>query len=75
MLLKDANIFGLAVLGDGATVRKLPLLNFLVFGVHAPAEVLKIVDCTGHLQGGGGLDAKFMSHVFEPHMAKIEPMK
>ena len=41
MWLKDADIFGLAALGDGATVRKLPLLNVLVSGIHAPAEELR----------------------------------
>ena len=51
-LFSECDVFGLSMLGDGATVKKLPLINILCSGVNAPAVVLEIHDCTGHLEKG-----------------------
>jgi hypothetical protein len=44
-LLKDANMYGLLLFGDGAPVHGMPLMNILATGVHEPSAVLAIVDC------------------------------
>ena len=33
--------------GDGATVKKMPLLNILGSGAHLTTAVLEITDCSG----------------------------
>ncbi len=61
-LLQDAEVFGLGWLGDGATIKCMPLLNILVLCGPAPSTVVSIVDCTLHMSDGrkkdGGLDAE-----------------
>jgi hypothetical protein len=45
-LSKDGNIFwlnfGLSMFGDGATVKKMPLMNMTASGVHKPVAVMDI---------------------------------
>jgi hypothetical protein len=71
----QAGTFGLSLLGDGATVKRMQLVNMLVAGVHEPAGVLDIAECTGHIQGGGKKYAGFIAGLFLPHMTKIDPDK
>ena len=52
MIKKEADIFGLLFLGDGATISKCPLLNILASAKNIPVAVLEIVDCQGHLARG-----------------------
>jgi hypothetical protein len=47
LLLKDSSVYGLALSGDGATVKRMPLLNILASGAHLTTAVLEITDCTG----------------------------
>ena len=56
LLVKDADVFGISLFGDGATVKKKALLNVLGSGVHLPSACLEIVDCTSHLEAGGKKD-------------------
>jgi hypothetical protein len=42
----DADVYGLSLFGDGATVHRKPLMNILASGVHEPSAVLAIIDCT-----------------------------
>jgi hypothetical protein len=56
-LALQAGNFGLSLLGDDTTVNRMPLVNMLSAGVHEPAGVLEISECTGHIQGGGKKDA------------------
>ena len=46
-VLRESDIFGLTIYGDGATIAKIPYFNILVAGVHNPAACLEIHDCTG----------------------------
>jgi archaellum component FlaF (FlaF/FlaG flagellin family) len=46
-LKADAATYGLALYGDGATVKRMPLLNILASGAHLTTAVLEIVDCSG----------------------------
>ena len=45
-----AMFFGLSVMGDGATIKKSPLLNFLVSGAYYPIYVAKILDTSDDLK-------------------------
>lgn len=72
LLEKDADIFGLTYFGDGATVKKAPLINILASSVHLPVACLRIVDCTGHLQASGRKDASYIADLFMPHISAME---
>lgn len=72
MLQKDADIYGITFFGDGATVKKSPLINILASSVHLPVGCLRIVDCTGHLESDGKKDASFISQLFLPHVMEME---
>jgi hypothetical protein len=41
----DADVYGLLLFGDGATVHGMPSMNILASGVHKPSAVLAIIDC------------------------------
>eukprot|EP00428_Durinskia_dybowskii_P004068 CAMPEP_0170291710 /NCGR_PEP_ID=MMETSP0116_2-20130129/45948_1 /TAXON_ID=400756 /ORGANISM="Durinskia baltica, Strain CSIRO CS-38" /LENGTH=1013 /DNA_ID=CAMNT_0010543199 /DNA_START=29 /DNA_END=3070 /DNA_ORIENTATION=+ len=71
-VVKDANVYGLTFFGDGATVKKLPLINILVSSVYLPVGCLAIVDCSGHLQADGKKDAAYISELFIPHITELE---
>jgi hypothetical protein len=42
LLLKESETYGLTVYGDGATVKKTPLINILFAGAFVPALVMEI---------------------------------
>ena len=46
-LQADAATYGHVLYVDGATVKRMPLLNILVSGAHLTTAVLEIVDCSG----------------------------
>jgi len=72
MLQKEADIYGITFFGDGATVKKAPLINILASSVHLPVGCLRIVDCTGHLENDGRKDAAYISELFLPHITEME---
>ena len=75
-LSKNAEIFGLTFLGDGATVKRMPLINIIASGVYCPVAVLAISDCTSHMADGNIKDANYISNdLFLPHFKKIDPHK
>lgn len=71
-LMKEANVYGLSFFGDGATIRKSPLINILASSVHLPVGCLRIVDCTGHLESDGRKDAGYIADLFLPHICEME---
>jgi len=71
-LYKDIDIFGVSFYGDGATIKKLPLINILASGTHIPACVIEIVDCSKHLESGGKKDSSYIASLFRPHIDKME---
>jgi len=71
-LMNDADIYGIAFFGDGATVKKAPLLNILASGVYKPAACMEIVDCAGHMEDGGKKDGKFIANQFRPYIEQCE---
>jgi hypothetical protein len=59
-------------LGDGATVRGMPLMNVLVATPNTQS-VLDIVDCSEHLVAGGKKDARFIAQLFEESIEVLDP--
>jgi len=72
LLQKDADIYGISVFGDGATVKKKVLLNILASSVHIPSSCIEIVDCSRHLEVGGKKDAEFIAQKFIKHIDTME---
>ena len=52
MIKKEAEIFGLLFLGDGATILRCTLLNILDSEKTYQLLFLEIIDCQGHLADG-----------------------
>ena len=44
--MNEAKIFGMAMLGDFATIKKMPLLNILGSPSNSPPVVLEVKDST-----------------------------
>ena len=76
-LLIDANIFGLALFGDGATIHKCPLINVFASALRAAAILIKnIVDCTERLVEGEKKDGTFsISSLFLPILEALDELK
>jgi len=74
-LLKEAKIFGLAFLGDGATVKRMPLMNILAMCGDTPPITVSIQDCTEHMQDGGKKDASYIARLFEEEVIKFDPKR
>ncbi len=75
LLERDAEIYGVSFFGDGATVRKTPLLNILASGVYIPTACLEIVDCSTHLAEGGKKDAEYIYDLFLHFIKDFEGRK
>ena len=75
MIKKQAEIFGLLFLGDGATISINPLLNILASAKNIPVAILEIVDCHVHLADGNNKDVTFICNRFLNHMREIYPRK
>ena len=71
-LLSEACIFGVTVLGDGATNKTLPLVNVLAACVNNPFALLEIADCTAHLVKGRKKDAKYIAKIIMPLIQLME---
>ena len=75
MIEKEAGIFGLLFLGDGATISRCPLLNILDSAKNIPVAVLEIIDCQGHLADGNKKDGTSICNRFLNQMKEIDPAK
>ena len=73
MIKKEADIFGLLFLGDGATISRCPLLNILCSTKNITVAVLEIVDFQGHLSQGNKKCASFICNRFLKHLKAIDP--
>ena len=51
-LVSDLGVFGIALYGDGATIKTMPLVNVLASGAHNTAAVMEIHDCSAHCSQG-----------------------
>ena len=72
-LLKGADVFGLSFLGDGATVKRMPLMNILASCADNPPITVSIQDCTKHLQQGGKKDASYIAEMFDDIVKEYDP--
>ena len=65
-------VFGFWWLGDGATIKRMPLLNILVLCGNAPPTVVSIIDCTTHMSDGGKKDATYIMEQFQRKVDQID---
>ena len=62
-------------MGDGATVKEMPLVNVLGISGDSPPVVVAVNDCTEHMAAGGKKDATYIFNVFEETVADYDPSK
>lgn len=74
-IMTKAALFGLSWLRDGATIKKMPLINMLVMSGDKPPAVISICDCTGHMEEGGKKDAEFIMNFFKSKVDEFDPSK
>ena len=65
--MKNANVFGLSLFGDGATIKRIPMINVMCAGVYNTAAVLDVVDTTGKKK-----DAFYQANLFLEHVDALE---
>ena len=70
-LLKEAHLFGITFLGDGATIARTPLMNVIKLSANTPLIVLTIDDVTEHKADEGMKNAEYMAKVFGDRMEVI----
>ena len=73
--LREAKTFGFAMLGDFATIRRMPLLNIVGSLANSPPVVLEVKNSTPQLKLGKKKDAKYVSECFLKHLKKLDPTK
>jgi hypothetical protein len=73
LLCNEASNFGLSFIGDGATIKRMPLLNILGLCATTPPITIAIVDCTNHMQAGGKKDASYIASLFEEKVGEYDP--
>ena len=73
--LREAKTFGFAMLGDFATIRRMPLLNVVGSPANSPPVVLEVKDSTPQLKLGRKKDAKYVSECFLKHLKELDPTK
>ena len=74
-IMTKAALFGLSWLGNGATIKKMPLINMLVMCGDKPPAVISICDCTDHMVEGGKKDAEFIMNFFKEKVDEFDPSK
>ena len=75
LLLKQSKKFGIALYGDGTTIKKVPLMNFLASSPNNPCALLEIVDCTSEMASGGKKSAQCIAGLIKPIISRIEKTK
>ena len=73
VLLKEASVFGLGFMGDGATIKRTPFMNILCFCGSASPTTISIEDCTRHIEDGGKKDAPYIASLFEEKVTEYDP--
>ena len=73
--MEQALIYGIGVLGDGATIRKLPLFNILGSSYQFPTIILVIVDCSKHMSTGGKKAGEYITKRYLPIILGLDPNK
>jgi hypothetical protein len=74
-LKDDADIFGIALYSDGATIAKTPFINVLGSGWKITNACLEIHDCNKQLVEGGKKDAQYITTLISKHIDFLDPRK
>ena len=74
-LTKQALLFGLTILGNGATIDRTPLTNVLGLSADTPPKVVAIDDASDHMVSGGKKNAEYMAQVFAERVELYNPDK
>ena len=72
-LLVEAPLCGITFLGDGATIKQMPLFNVLAMSGSTPPLTIGIVNCTKHMAAGGKKDASYIVDIFEDKVDEYGP--
>ena len=72
-LLAEASLFGMCLMGDGATIKRMPLFNVLAMSGSSTPMTINIVDCTKHMAAGGKKDASYIADIFEEIAEDYDP--
>jgi hypothetical protein len=72
-LLVEAPLCGITFLGDGATIKRMPLFNVLAMSGSTPPLTIGIVNCTKHMAEGGKKDASYIADIFEDKVDEYNP--
>ena len=74
-LLKEAETFGLTLIGDGATIKRAPLMNILDMCGNTPPIIVGIEYCSEHMANGGKEDATYIALLFGAKVVEYDPWK
>jgi hypothetical protein len=74
-LKKEADIYGITLYADGATIGKTPYINILGCGAHISNACLEIHDCTKRLVDGGKKDSEYNTEIMSNHINRLDPKK
>ncbi len=66
-------MFGISWIGDGATIKKMPLVNMLAMCEKAAPVFVLICDCMSHLVDVEKKDAEFIMEYFGKKVNKFDP--
>ena len=65
-LVLDADIFGVALFRDGATIKTVPMVNTFGAGVHNNFAIIDVFYCLEHCSNDGRKDALYIAGIFLP---------
>ena len=68
-------MLGLAFMGDGATIHRMPLMNILAMNGATPPMTICIQDCMKHMAEGGKNDASYIAEFFEENVLEYNSLK
>jgi hypothetical protein len=74
-LLKESKVFGIALIGNGATIHKVPIMIFWGSSPNNPFALLDIVGCTSEMAKSGEKDAKYIAGLLKSIISQIEQTK
>ena len=75
LLKNEADVYGLALYADGATIAKTPFINILASGIHKTNACLEIHDCSEQMAAGGKKGSEYIFTILKEHIDKIDPKK
>lgn len=74
-LLTDVELLGLGFQGDGATMKRCPLINHLAASPYCPVSVRKITDCSSWVEKGEKKDGTFVANEMKESILELDAKK